>query len=217
MFSSNNASQLQTLNSSQRPVSNMADSELAARLRYLNESAHFLATSAPSTSKYLMSQCNSLIFDHEIEQSDSQKRKSCGACGAIVILGRDVKLEVKSESSKKQQPRKKSAGASSEGKAIIYTCGSCNKRTRHRLDAAPAISRPKKGAVQHGAVSKSAPVPTQTIAINAIATPSTSASSKKRAKNRKLGGLGALLAKQKASEASSSGFGLDLMDLMKKA
>ncbi|RAL62641.1 hypothetical protein DID88_004487 [Monilinia fructigena] len=195
----------------------MENLELAARLRYLNESAHFLATSAPSTSKHLMSQCDSLIFDHEIEKSDTQKQKSCGACGTIMLLGWEGKLEIKSQSSKKKQARKKATGASSEERVIIYTCGSCNKKTRHRLNTAPVVSRTKKGAIQHGAFSKNASAPAQSLTTaSTVATPSTNASSKKRAKNRKLGGLGALLAKQKASEASSSGFGLDLMDLMKK-
>lgn len=197
----------------------MADSELAARLRYLNDSAHFLATSAPTTSRYLLSQCNSLMFDLEIEQSDSQKRKSCGACGTIMILGKEGKLEVESQKSNKKRKRKKTIGASSEERATIYTCGSCNKKTKRRLDTAPVVSRPKKGAaaVQHGAaVTKNVSIPIQTLPTTNAATPSTNANSKKRAKNRKLGGLGALLAKQKASEAKLSGFGLDLMDLMKK-
>ncbi|KAG4032633.1 hypothetical protein MFRU_006g01030 [Monilinia fructicola] len=195
----------------------MANSELAARLRYLNESAHLLANSAPFISKHLMSQRNSLMFDHEIEQPDTQNQKSCGACGTIMLLGWEGKLEIKSQSSKKKQPRKKAIGASSEERAIIYTCGSCNKKTRHRLNTAPVVSRPKKGAIQHGAFSKNGSVPAQSLTTaSTVATASTNSSSKKRAKNRKLGGLGALLAKQKASEASSSGFGLDLMDLMKK-
>ncbi|TGO45381.1 hypothetical protein BCON_0398g00060 [Botryotinia convoluta] len=196
----------------------MADLELAARLRYLNESAHFLAKSAPTTSKYLVSQCKSLMFDHEIEQPDLSKRGSCSACGTIMILGSEGKLEVKSQSLKKKPIRKRAKGASSVEKAMIYTCGSCNKMTKHRLDPAPVAFRSKKGAVQHGAVSKTDPLPAQTLTTaNTIGTPSTNASSKKRAKNRKLGGLGALLAKQKASQTSSSGFGLDLMDLMKKS
>ncbi|APA08507.1 hypothetical protein SS1G_02207 [Sclerotinia sclerotiorum 1980 UF-70] len=195
----------------------MADIELAARLRYLNESAHFLATSAPTTSKYLMSQCNYLMFEHEIEQPESRKRQSCGACGTIMILGWEGKLEVKSQSSNKKRYHKKPAVASSEQKAVIYTCGSCSKKTRHRLGPAPVVSRSEMSTIQRGGVSKNGSVPAQSsTTTNITVTPSTNASSKKRAKNRKLGGLGALLAKQKASEASSSGFGLDLMDLMKK-
>ncbi|QSZ36164.1 hypothetical protein DSL72_007289 [Monilinia vaccinii-corymbosi] len=195
----------------------MADLELAARLRYLNESAHLLATTAPSTSKYLMSRCNSLMFDHEIEQPDAQKRKSCGACGNIKLLGWDGNLEVKSQGSKKKQERKKEKGVSSGEKAIVYTCGSCNKKTRHCVDIAPVTSRPKKGSIHHGAISKNASMPVQSLTTaNRMAMPSTNASSKKRAKTRKLGGLGALLAKQKASDAIPSRFGLDLMDLMKK-
>lgn len=196
----------------------MADLELAARLRYLNESAHFLAKSAPTTSKYLVSQCNSLMFDHEIEQPDLSKRGSCSACGSIMILGSEGKLEVKSQCLRKKLIRKRAKGASSVEKAMIYTCGSCNKMTRHRLDPAPVASRSKNGAAQHGAVSKTNPLPTQNLTTaNTIGTSSTNASSKKRAKNRKLGGLGALLAKQKASQTGPSGFGLDLMDLMKKS
>ncbi|KAF7917224.1 uncharacterized protein EAE98_010329 [Botrytis deweyae] len=196
----------------------MADLELAARLRYLNESAHFLAKWAPTTSKYLVSQCNSLMFDHEIEQPDLSKRGSCSACGTIMILGSEGKLEVKSQSFKKKPIRKRAKGASRVEKAMIYTCGSCTKVTRHRLDSAPVASRSKNGAVQHGAVSKPSHLPAQNLTTaNTTSTPSTNASSKKRAKNRKLGGLGALLAKQKASQTSSSGFGLDLMDLMKKS
>ncbi|KAM0312775.1 hypothetical protein ACHAO8_006056 [Botrytis cinerea] len=196
----------------------MADLELAARLRYLNESAHFLATSAPTTSKYLVSQCNSLMFDHEIEPPDFSRRKSCSACGTIMLLGSsEGKLEVKSQSFKKKPIRKRAKGGSRVEKAMIYTCGSCNKMTRNRLDSAPVISRSKKGAVQNGAVSQTVPLPAQTLTANTMAPPSTNASSKKRAKTRKLGGLGALLAKQKASQTSSSGFGLDLMDLMKKS
>lgn len=45
--------------------------------------------------------------------------------------------------------------------------------------------------------------------------PSANLSSKKRAKARKQGGLQAMLEKAKQAEAHSSGFGLDLMDLMK--
>ncbi|KAF5869095.1 putative rnase p rpr2 rpp21 snm1 subunit domain-containing protein [Botrytis fragariae] len=196
----------------------MADLELAARLQYLNEAAHFLATSAPTTSRYLGSQRNSLMFDHEIEQPDLSKRGSCSACGTIMILGSEGKLKVKSQSIKKKPVRKGAKGASSVEKAMVYTCGSCTKITRHRLAPAPVASRSKNGTVQHGAVSKSNPLAAQNLTTaNTMGTPSTNASSKKRAKNRKLGGLGALLAKQKASQTSSSGFGLDLMDLMKKS
>lgn len=196
----------------------MTDPELMARLRYLNESAHFLATSAPATSRYMMSQCNSLMFDHEIEQPDSHKRKSCGACGAIMLLGWEGKLEIKTQSSKKKRGRKKIAGSFSKEKAMQHTCGSCNKITKHRLGVPPAGLRLKKGAVLDGAVPKNASLLAQSMGTaDTKGTSSTNASSKKRARNRKLGGFGALLAKQKASESSSSGFGLDLMDMMKKA
>jgi ribonuclease MRP protein subunit SNM1 len=191
----------------------MESSESTARLQYLNESARFLATSAPATSKYLMSQFNSLMFEAEIEQPEPQSRKSCLACGTIMILGWEGTAKVQSAASRRKSRQQESKKPSSREKSMVYTCGSCFKTTRHRLEPAPSISRVKKGALQSVSVSK--PVAT---ALNNPSIPpaNANANSKKRARTRKLGGLGALLANKKASEARSSGFGLDLMDLMKQ-
>ncbi|PQE33190.1 RNAse p rpr2 rpp21 snm1 subunit domain-containing protein [Rutstroemia sp. NJR-2017a WRK4] len=191
----------------------MESSELTARLRYLNETAHYLATSAPATSKHLMSQCNSLMFEAEIEQPEPQSRRSCLACGTIITSGWGGVAKVQPTASRKKSRKQESKKPSSREKSMVYTCASCFKTTRHRLEPAPPISRAKKAALPPVSVSK--PVAT---ALNNPSAPSANANanSKKRAKTRKLGGLGALLANKKASEARSSGFGLDLMDLMKQ-
>ncbi|KAM3069819.1 hypothetical protein ACMFMG_010526 [Clarireedia jacksonii] len=186
---------------------------VGSRLRYLNESAHYLATSAPTTSKYLMSQCNSLMFEAEIEQPEPQSRKSCLACGTIMKSGWEITAKVQSGASRRKGRRQESKKPSIREKTMVHTCGSCFKKTRHRLEPAPSISRAKIGTVESVSVSN----PAATTVLNStIPSANANANSKKRAKARKLGGLSALLASKKASEARSSGFGLDLMDLMKQ-
>ncbi|PQE21465.1 RNAse p rpr2 rpp21 snm1 subunit domain-containing protein [Rutstroemia sp. NJR-2017a BBW] len=182
----------------------MESSELTARLRYLNETAHYLATSAPATSKHLMSQCNSLMCEAEVEQPEPQSRRSCLACGTIITSGWGGVAKVQPTASRKKSRKQESKKPSSREKSMT---------TRHRLEPAPLISRAKKAALPSVSVSKPAAT-----ALNNPSVPSANANanSKKRAKTRKLGGLGALLANKKASEARSSGFGLDLMDLMKQ-
>lgn len=189
----------------------MASPALSARLRYLNDSAHLLVSTAPVTSKYMMSQCNSLMFEHNLEQSESQKRNVCGACGTIMILGWHGTLEVESQRFRRrnkgrleQRPRGETT------RAMVYTCGSCGRKTKQRLNIPAPVTRRKSQLPQAGPLSSMRHPSTPSTA------PSANASSKKRAKTRKQGGLEAILAKYKAAESRGSGFGLDLMDLMKK-
>jgi len=188
----------------------MESPELAARLRYLNDAAHLLATTAPATSRQLMSKCNSLIFDCELEQSESHKRQICGACGTIMTVGWATTLEIQS-----QRPRGKVGKALQKEtrkpkKEMVYKCGACRRTTRFDIPL-PAAKR-KTISTGH---SKAA-VPIQAKTATTATVHSANSSSKKRAKARK-GGLEALLANNKAVEARQSGFGLDLMDFMKKA
>ncbi|RDW66064.1 hypothetical protein BP6252_09699 [Coleophoma cylindrospora] len=188
----------------------MASSTLSARLRYLNESAHLLATAAPSTSRYLMSQCNALMFENEVEQPESHRRKVCGACGTVMVLGWAGHLEVETRRSKK---KKASQAGVAKARAMIYTCDSCGRKTRHHFNNPP----PPRRNISSQAAQPVASLSSSSTSANQLeAVPSANASTKKRAKSRKQGGLGALLAKQKASDQLSSGFGLGLMDLMKK-
>jgi ribonuclease MRP protein subunit SNM1 len=203
----------------------MASPDLSARLRYLNGSAHLLATTAPATSKYLMSKCNSLMFDNNVEQSESHKRKACGACGTIMILGWDGKLKLDSQRAQrgKSTPRR----TTDRARAMVYKCESCGRETRLNMSS----SAPKHKALSLSNAQDSSsvtqasntsllsgdPTPPQAKS-NIPSTPSGSSSSKKRTKARKQGGLEAILARQRATDSRrSSGFGLDLLDFMKKS
>ncbi|KAH8601323.1 hypothetical protein B0O99DRAFT_501592 [Bisporella sp. PMI_857] len=190
---------------------------LSARFRYLHNSAHLLVITAPATSKHLMSRSNSLMFDSGIERSDSQRWTSCGACGVILINGWNSTAKIESQRAV-QRAAATHQPSRSKAKEIVYECDSCNKITRINVQPAEARKRARPSYSALGPVKSStqATQPPTKPEQTPSATPANS-SSKKRAKARKLGGLEALLANKKAFEARQSGFGLDLMDFMKKS
>jgi RNase P subunit RPR2 len=192
----------------------MASLDLTARLRYLNDSAHLLATTAPATSKYLMSKCNSLMFDSNIEQSDSHKQKVCGACGTVMILGWEGKLQVESGRARRRKSTPKKA-TNNRVRAMVYKCESCGSKTRLDISPSPSsVPKDKSVSLSHANL-RSSTLPTSNTSSLLLNTPPPQA--KKRTKARKQGGLEAILARQKATDSrGSSGFGLDLLDFMKK-
>ncbi|KAE9380341.1 hypothetical protein N431DRAFT_324423 [Stipitochalara longipes BDJ] len=165
----------------------MSSSELPARLRFLNDSAHLLATAAPSTSRHLRSRCNALMSENELALSDAQKQDACGACGTIVIQGWEGTMHTESQPSQRKKARL-NGQAAKQTKTLTYQCKTCGRTTRFLLGTPSSATRRK-------------PI---------------SSNSKKRAKARKRGSLEALLAAKKAGP-KVSGFGLDLMDFMKKS
>ncbi|EKD12215.1 RNAse P Rpr2/Rpp21/SNM1 subunit domain-containing protein [Drepanopeziza brunnea f. sp. 'multigermtubi' MB_m1] len=187
----------------------MDPKELSARLRFLNDSAHLLATTAPATSRYIMTRHNALMFDSKIDLSESQRRDACGACGTIMTLGWEATLEQDTPKRRKGKS-KPGTDASKAPKTMIYSCGACSKKTR----ISSGITKPPGRHRKAMSNSSSNPV---SIVTNTTpqATSTPTPSSKKRQKSKK-GGLAAILAKNQASQ-SSSGFGLDLMDFMKKS
>ncbi|TVY18300.1 Uncharacterized protein LARI1_G004730 [Lachnellula arida] len=191
----------------------MASPELSARLQYLNDSAHLLAATAPETSRHLMSRHDSLLFDSNLDPPNTQKRKACGACGTIMILGWNGVLELKQLGRKNKRRQGK---VSNPPRAVVYKCDCCGSKTRKSLPT--PLQKHKPGTKSSKAVSVADAASSGTLQTkeNPGLGQSSNANSKKRAKSRKQSSLQAILAKQKASEgASASGFGLDLMDFMK--
>jgi RNase P subunit RPR2 len=187
----------------------MESPELSARLRYLKDSAQLLMRSAPATSRHLMSRCNSLMFDVGLEQSESQRRQICGGCGTVMVIGWEARLHFHT------QQRRRRAGKvrnepSNQIKEMAYSCESCGRTTRFQV---PTPSARRKQLLEAGSKIQ---VPLLRKPESRPITAAANSNSKKRAKARK-GGLEALLATKKASEAQQSGFGLDLMDFMKKS
>jgi len=186
----------------------MNSPEQSARLRYLNDAAHLLMTMAPTTSKYLMSRCNSLIFDSGLERSESQRRQTCGACGTIMVTSWEATVQVQSQRSRRNSSKTQKV-APNPTKEVVYNCDSCGKKTHFKLPPAAA----KRKAVVRGG-QKTAALQQGKLQPSQIVT--ASSSSKKRAKARK-GGLEALLASKKATGAQQPSFSLDLMDFMTMA
>lgn len=192
----------------------MVSPELTARLRYLNDSAHLLATTAPETSRQLMSQCNALMFDNELDHTITEKQTACGACGTIILLGWEGKLESQSERLRDSK-KGKVLYRPMQPRALLYECGTCGRKTRQHIKLplpakrhmpASSASRPVRISEQYANPPAGCSPSTET--------PSVNSSSKKRAKTRK-GGLAAILAQKNTSNVSGSGY--DLMDFMKKA
>jgi RNase P subunit RPR2 len=194
----------------------MVPPELSARFGYLNDSAHLLATTAPATSRYLMSRCNTLMFESNIEQSVAHRRKTCGACGTIMIAGWEGTVRMESQRPRLRGRIQKRI-TQNPSKVMVYECESCSRITRFSI---PLPTPRNKIGLPRPIHSLGAGVPSPSPAKdnpNANSTTSANSSSKKRAKARKQSSLEAILARKKASEAGTSGFGLNLMDFMKRA
>jgi ribonuclease MRP protein subunit SNM1 len=204
----------------------MASPAISARLKYLNDSAHLLVTTAPGTSAYLMSRCNGLMFDNELDQSDARKRHICGACGNIMILGWTGARQLESLGVRKGRRNAKSnllQLSSAKVKTVVYTCDRCSRRTRQNINTGIPRSPMILDTTYSSNVSKKL-TPFMASSLDTHSTNSTpssasaNANSRKRAKIRKQGGLQALLAKNRESGTRGSiDFGLDLLDLMKRA
>lgn len=218
----------------------MADQGARAQLNYLHSSAHLLSSTSPAVSRHLMARVHALARDTNLGISEAQIRDACGACGNIMIPGWTSRtylekdkpsLESRTKTNGKgkgktgsvQLPKYVGAAAGVD-KSIVHECWICNRKSRQRL---PTSSRPDSTKHTHVAspstissipgVARLTPLGPKSEPEHPISS-SVNASSRRRAKSRKQGGLQALLAKKKEDESKggmSTGFGLDLMDFMK--
>lgn len=216
----------------------MVDQGVGARARYLDESAHLLARTSPAISRHLRSQMHTLAADYNMNLSNTQKGEACGACGNIMIPGRTSRIYLNNtrskRSSKRHTSRRPGLGNSSPQKqkdeaavkTMCYECLICSRVTRQAVPAPSKASR--KGQEQtptakRADVNSRGPNGTHIPTNSGLGSPAssiTNASSRRRAKARKESGLQALLAKKKEESRGggfATGFGLDLMDLMKNA
>ncbi|OCL02204.1 hypothetical protein AOQ84DRAFT_191726 [Glonium stellatum] len=200
---------------------------LQARLKFLNDSAHIVAIGSPTTSAVLGSQHDKLLVENDLDlqaskkDQDSRRREVCGACGSLMIPGWSCHVAQKSIKPKEAKRAKKDLRRPIGGleKAKVYSCSRCYRKT-----VQPVVARESTVLLKNSRVSKPQTFqPTTSTAPASITEDastipkSANASSKKRAKARKQGGLQAMLTKSKAepSGPNSGGFGLDLMDLMR--
>lgn len=190
---------------------------LTATLNFLTDAGHLLATTAPESSAYLMSQRNGLMLENGMAQSDIQKQHVCDRCGHIMVMGKQSSLNFKPvKIGREKQNVKKRPEPRKSGPTKTITCGLCESQTLIKLPAPAPISRRKikpQNFTKPAAPGWTATVGTPSL-LGTSQDPKTksNANSKKRAKSRK-SGLQALL---EQSKSSRPGLGLSLADFMSK-
>jgi len=210
---------------------------IRARAKHLDESAHLLACASPAISRHLRSQLHTLATDYNLNLSDAQKREACGACGNIMTPGWTSRTYLDIGRSKRSLKRNASRRSDTgnlwskeqteeaAAKAVCYECLICNRVTRQALPAPRRASQKKQEQIPPPSklvdTASRDPNAAHITAESGLGPPLSSfsnASSRRRAKARKQSGLQALLAKKKEESLGggfATGFGLDLMDLMK--
>ncbi|KAA8625426.1 Rpr2 domain containing protein [Pyrenophora tritici-repentis] len=188
-----------------------ADS-IQLKAKFLQESAHLLAVSSPTTAASLGQARNRLVEDAELQiaskESDAFRRGVCGACGNIMIPG--WSCQVSKDPHTKYQEKKDKAKTNQllkPNKSIRYTCLRCHRETHQDIQQRPRRQNRKS------ATSLDTELVTRTRkSTNNVSDPAPktlNATSKQRQKARR-GGLQAMLEKKKTEASSMSG--LDFMD-----
>ncbi|CAI7675967.1 unnamed protein product [Penicillium pancosmium] len=181
------------------------------QLRFLSDAANLLGSSSPSTAAHLLTAHTHILHDESKSLTPRQTKHHCAGCGSLRICKASKPTVVKT----KQKSR-----TAIRGSATVHKCVRCNQRAvipRRRSaprDPSKAPSRVSTATAVDSAASTPSISSQQDLPAIAPTTASTektveNASSKKRAKARKQGGLQALLAAKKSTQPS-----LDLLDFL---
>lgn len=183
--------------------------EYAPRLSFLKESASSLRTTSPSTAAYLMSTHNGIFHEEQKPLNQRLHDSFCGACGSP-RGSESTKMASIKKKDHKRVASSLAKGLAADG-ATVYKCLRCRRRTV-TLPRAPPKAAP--------AVQNTDSQPSTSAASTALPDPvsgsrtAENASSKKRAKARKQGGLQNLLANKKPQSGQSKS--LDLFDFLQQ-
>ena len=201
----------------------MASAAAESRQKFLKASAEYYASLVPAISAHLMAQ-------RGVEEAEygsiAHKHKShaiCKACGTLLVPGWNSRTTIATSPDptghKRSRSKKNPKGdISKREKNIRITCMACRRYeevplapTRSHRENVRRITTSEQASsatVRSPSLSTVPQAPSKAANVNA--------SSKKRAKSRKQGGLQAMLERSKVSVDPSSNFGLDLLDLMKQ-
>ncbi|KAI9930506.1 hypothetical protein ASPWEDRAFT_171134 [Aspergillus wentii DTO 134E9] len=205
----------------------MPASEYAPQLNYLRDSANSLGSLSPSTAAYLHMVHNRILLDEFKPLNQRHQEFSCGACGSIRKPECTKTIEIKKKKTKRSNKPASSSSVSREG-ATVYKCLRCHRRTvkPHRKEAVRSNTSSRSTAAASStpdiqpststagtSAEKNLSQPASDVDATKVTKTVENASSKKRAKARKQGGLQALLASKQQSKSNSS---LDLFDFMQQ-
>ena len=200
----------------------MADAAGEAKLRFLHASAHLYSATAPATSAQLMLQRHIEIAGNSRPNSNDGPSSSCKACGTILIPGWTSQTSrVDKQASNIANPKigfkKQKTGkvCPVPEKYVRVKCLACyrfedmllrNFKTSSNSEVAKAILR---------ATSSLDAKSNRDLDSSPLYRPTKTSKRRERHRNHR-SGLQAMLEKSKTPAAPSSGFGLDLLDLMKQ-
>lgn len=190
----------------------MPVSEYTSQLNFLKDSASSLSSSSPSTAAHLLAGHNHILHNDFKSLNQRHQEYCCGACGTIRSPETSKTIQIKKKKSKR-------TGVSTDG-TTIYKCLRCHRRTVKPVRKEPVRSKvlPKpttttvEASVSTTASSTDKTVSEQSASSEPANKTAENASSKKRAKARKQGGLQAMLASKQQSQSASSS--LDLFDFL---
>ena len=201
----------------------MADAAAEAKLRFLSASAHLYSATAPATSAQLMLQRRIEIAGNARPKSNDGSSSSCKACGTVLIPGWTSQTSRVDKGASKTANPKPGSKKHSSGKHfpiplnyVRLKCLAC-----HRFEDTP-LRKPNTNWQRETTKATSQATSPSDAKLNLdpelspLDKPS-QAASKRRARARKhKSGLQFMLEKSKTPAAPPSGFGLDLLDLMKQ-
>ncbi len=207
----------------------MINEAAEAKVRFLEASARHYASSALETSAHLMAQRNVEANDSCIVlKNKTRSSGSCNACGSILVPGWTSRTSIARKGGRSKAALKKKKLRESASDLLKYLrvdCLLCYRYEERPLqESMPKSKDALKTSTTQAVIGSEPQHPSSQIHDSSAASTSqvqasqpltTNNSSKKRARARKQGGLQAMLEKSKASDSPSSGFGLDLLDLMK--
>ncbi|KAL4961735.1 uncharacterized protein BDV14DRAFT_203478 [Aspergillus stella-maris] len=182
--------------------------EFTPRLNFLKDSASSLSSTSPSTAAYLISAHNAIFHEDHKPLNERLHDSSCGACGSSRKTEWAKVASIK-KSTRRHVTSSLAKGLTTEG-ATVYKCLRCRRRTvtQSRI---PSKSAPIPVKATASQLSASAP---DQVSTTTTTKATENASSKKRAKARKQGGLQALLANKKSQGSQSQSKSLDLFDFL---
>lgn len=180
----------------------MPISDHTPRLNFLKESATSLASLSPSTAAHLMA-VHHHIFHQECRPLNPRLQENyCGACGS----------PRKPEWTKTRKIHPKPATTETKTGATVYTCLRCHSRT---VKPGPPPTRVTKVTkVTANSSASASPVDSPGLPQPDDRKTVDNASSKKRAKARKQGGLQALMASKQKTQSNTAS--LDLFDFLQQ-
>ena len=201
----------------------MANATIKSRTRFLTAAASHYALVAPASSAHFISQCNAYIAGNGLPVDHSRLNATCKGCGTILIPGWTSRTSITNKSPMKdRKPQSKICPKNKtfkpQSKYLRIDCLLC-----YRFEELPLNQSRCNGSDTPKTVNTPAPLTfteqstsTSTAVQHTPKATASNATSKQRAKARKQSGLQAMLEKSKASTGSSTGSGLDLLDLMKQ-